>query len=77
MNVYSRTYHNNGDITEIVKTDDGRTGIWSPIKQQWVSVYGNGFNAGFRMEILNSCNLTTEGKKLVKRWKKFTETADR
>jgi len=70
MTVFARTYHPDGDVTEIVEHTDGRVGIWSPINQSWVTVWGLGRNqAGFRNAIVDAGNLTEAGKKLLGAWK--------
>ena len=70
MIVYARKYHCDGDITEIIESTDGRTGAWSPVKQQWVNVFGSGNNAGFRMALLDSENLTKIGRAYIRNLKK-------
>jgi hypothetical protein len=65
MTVYARLYQGS-DVIETVKHADGRVGLYSPVRQAWVEVWGIGESHGaFRNNLADHKNLTEDGRRVL------------
>lgn len=64
--VFARKYNHDGDIHELVMREDEQVGVWSPVEQKWIKIFGYGEdNEAFLFMLYLMKNRTPDGERIV------------